>query len=419
MKDSYKDIKSFLDDIHKELSLKDTIINMGLMAEDDFRGNFAHCIFHDGDHTPSLQVTDHFFKCYACGQKGDLISFITAFYNIDFNEAINKLAQFLHVTIENNSYQSNPLIKKLNDEQETYLKDMETAPEAAQKMQRMFFPQQIGYDKNIQYVTMPYTSKSGQILGFTKRRIDELVSDHNVNPKWKHSSQNDSLIAKCQNIFNLGNASPEVRKKETIILVEGPKDAIAYRKIGIENVVAISGTNNVYKIWDLILPVKNIILSLDGDTPGIHATLEAINELVNHNFQLSNITVIKFDGQDPYDALDNLKDYYNNRIQAVDFYLMNCNQQQAIQLYNSIPEYDKVPFIKSVCKNLMYSIDEASSWLKFDNIEQKNDNQLSEKDILIAIVEGKDIDVPLIADEEKAKRILALKYGVKYEDNAS
>ena len=418
MKNKYKNIQDFLEDVHKELSIKETIIQMGLMSEDDFRGNFAHCIFHDGDHTPSLQVTNNFFKCYACGQKGDLISFITAFYNTDFIDAVKKLADFLHISIESTNYEGDSLAKDLKEEQDLYIKDMKDAPAEAKEMQRIFFPQQIGYDKKIKYVTMPYTSKSGQILGFTKRRVDALVSDFDTNPKWKHSSQNDSLISKCQNIFNLGNASSEIRKKGFVILVEGPKDAIAYRKIGIDNVLAISGTNNVFKIWDIVLPVKKIVLSFDGDNPGIHATLDAIEELVKLNFQLENIEVVKFDNEDPYDALNHLEESFNNKISAIDFYINNCTKGEASKLYSLIPEYNNMYFLKSVCKQLGYSVSEAESWLYNENGHNNEENkvELTEKEILIAIVEGKDIDVPLIADEEKAKKILKLKYGVTYEN---
>ena len=76
MKKEYTNIQTFLDDIHDQLSVKETILDMGLIERKDMKGDFTNCIFHDGDNTPSLQIKDNFWKCYACGAKGDLINFI-------------------------------------------------------------------------------------------------------------------------------------------------------------------------------------------------------------------------------------------------------------------------------------------------------------------------------------------------------
>lgn len=66
MKKEYNSIDEFLEDIHGTISLKETVLSMGLLEEKDFKGTLCNCIFHANDDTPSLQVTDNFFKCYAC-----------------------------------------------------------------------------------------------------------------------------------------------------------------------------------------------------------------------------------------------------------------------------------------------------------------------------------------------------------------
>ena len=92
MNQVYDNISDFMEAVHEEVNLKETVIDMGLISRDAFRKTqFCSCIFHQGDNTPSLQVTDKFFKCYACGTaKGDLIKFIQLYYNIDFMEAVVK-----------------------------------------------------------------------------------------------------------------------------------------------------------------------------------------------------------------------------------------------------------------------------------------------------------------------------------------
>lgn len=55
MNSEYTNINEFVDDVHEQISLKDTIIGMGIIKEKNFTLNgFTNCIFHSGDNTPSL-----------------------------------------------------------------------------------------------------------------------------------------------------------------------------------------------------------------------------------------------------------------------------------------------------------------------------------------------------------------------------
>lgn len=57
MNSEYTNINKFVDDVHEQISLKNTIIAMGIIKEKNFTLNgFTNCIFHSGDNTPSLQV---------------------------------------------------------------------------------------------------------------------------------------------------------------------------------------------------------------------------------------------------------------------------------------------------------------------------------------------------------------------------
>lgn len=76
MQAEYSDLDLFKEDLHNEINIKDTLINMNLFEGKKFKNDFIHCIFHDGDRTPSLQIKDKFWKCYGCNAKGDLIAFI-------------------------------------------------------------------------------------------------------------------------------------------------------------------------------------------------------------------------------------------------------------------------------------------------------------------------------------------------------
>lgn len=54
--------------------------------------NSACCPFHT-EKTPSFYINPQkqIFKCFGCGMGGDVISFVQAYYNIDFNATIKRL----------------------------------------------------------------------------------------------------------------------------------------------------------------------------------------------------------------------------------------------------------------------------------------------------------------------------------------
>ena len=416
MKKEYTDVQAFLDDIHDQLSVKETILDMGLIERNDMKGDFTNCIFHDGDHTPSLQIKDKFWKCYACGARGDLVKFIQVYYNTDFMSAIRKLSDFLNINIKNATYKYDNKLNLLAQEWEQYLQNMREAPREVQELKRDFFPETIGYDKKINFVVLPITSKTGSILGFTKRRIDFLCEkDENDKfklPKWKHSNLTDSMINLCHNVYNLENASGEIRKTKHAIITEGPKDVIAYRRINKPNCVCSCGTGNSTNIWDMILPVNHITLSYDGDEAGVKAFIASILHLTTI-FNIKDIDCVELpDSEDPY-SVGNLQDYYDNRILSVDYFIKHASVEEVKDLYDKTPDYNKTYIMKHICLNKSFSVSEAESWLDSASSQKQINNSLnmSEKEKLLAIVNCEDVDVELIPIE-KAKKILKLKYGI-------
>ncbi len=59
------------------------------------------CPFHN-DHHPSLHVSSDLgiYKCFSCGEGGDLISFVQKIENISFNEAVKQLAKKAGIEIK-------------------------------------------------------------------------------------------------------------------------------------------------------------------------------------------------------------------------------------------------------------------------------------------------------------------------------
>lgn len=62
------------------------------------------CLFHD-DKNPSLYIKegnsgDSFYKCFACGESGDIISFIRKVENMTFFNALKKAYEILEKSLD-------------------------------------------------------------------------------------------------------------------------------------------------------------------------------------------------------------------------------------------------------------------------------------------------------------------------------
>ena len=429
MRSSYDDLDEFKNAIHEEISVRQMAIDLGIYKKSDFQGSVVKCCFHD-DATPSLQIEEDFYRCYAgsCGVKGDGISFVETYYNTGFMEAVRKIADLYHVDISGIKMKFDGKSSQLKKEWESYLHAMQSAPVEAQSLQRDFFPQEIGYDARDRYVVLPLTSKTGMILGFTKRRVDELHEQDPVTgkwkdirpgfpaSKWKHSAIKDSLIAQCHNLYNLHMAGNEIRKSKKAVVCEGPKDAIAFVRIDIRYTVGVCGTSNSNNIWDLLLPVEDIYLAMDGDGAGIGTMVKNIIYLtVRHD--ITHVFALVFPhGKDPYDVLkdmgeEGLRKIYSNPVPALEFAVEHGALEDIAEIYKITPEYNKIAVLRAVCKVKNFSLAEAESWL-FSRPEllKSVEGELDEKSKLLAIVRG-ELDNPSILPD-KAKRILKMKYGV-------
>lgn len=79
-------------DLVKERIVPSDFIGRVVILKRHGRDHFGLCPFHH-EKTPSFTVYDakQFFKCFGCGQSGDVIKFAQLYYNLKFIEALERL----------------------------------------------------------------------------------------------------------------------------------------------------------------------------------------------------------------------------------------------------------------------------------------------------------------------------------------
>lgn len=72
-----------VEEIKQQYSMSDILTRYGLKAD---RKGFLCCAFHN-EKTPSMQIKQKSWKCFGCGEHGDIFEFVMKMENCSFKEA--------------------------------------------------------------------------------------------------------------------------------------------------------------------------------------------------------------------------------------------------------------------------------------------------------------------------------------------
>jgi DNA primase len=94
-------MSSDIDEIKNRLGIEE-IVGEYIKLKKAGSGFTAPCPFHS-EKTPSFHVSPDrgIYKCFGCGESGDIFSFVQKFEGLDFPEAKKKLAEKAGVILEN------------------------------------------------------------------------------------------------------------------------------------------------------------------------------------------------------------------------------------------------------------------------------------------------------------------------------
>ena len=309
----------------------------------------ALCPFH-GEKTPSFIVSPErrSWRCFgACGEGGDIFSFLMKRENIEFHEALKILAERAGVPLaqfspreqkefgvlydineEAKNFYKNAL--KKNSEVLTYLKDRGLKDETIEEFELGFSPGgevlflhllEKGNDigdivraglarKNIRglyrdnffrRIIFPIWSNVGKVVAFTGRSLpwDETAKEM---PKYLNSSET-AIFNKSKTLYGLDRSKNEIARERTVFFVEGQMDFLMSWQSGIRYAVAVSGTGLTQ---DHLLKLRRLadtaILSFDNDEAGMRALERSLDVFSGFDFYVKVITLGEH--KDPADAVN-------------------------------------------------------------------------------------------------------------------
>lgn len=280
------------------------------------------CPFHD-EKTPSFMVQkgDTHYHCFGCGAHGDSIQFLMSHLKMNFQEAVESLAQRFNVTLqiaEFSEEKKGPNKAALKEALENacrffhflllhsseghqaldylYKRGIDLdfihrfriglAPRESGMLRKVMHakfikddimgeaglisPGNEGYwrDFFLDRITFPISDASGSVIGFSARKFKETT----FGGKYINTPETP-LFKKSHVLFGLNYSRRRIAKERKAIIVEGQIDALRLISSGFDITVAGQGTafgeGHVKEL--LNLGIREVYLALDSDQAGQQA----------------------------------------------------------------------------------------------------------------------------------------------------
>jgi DNA primase len=151
------------------------------------------------------------------------------------------------------------------------------------------------YDRFRNRLMFPICDIQGRVTGFGARVLDDSL------PKYINSPQT-SIFDKGSILYGLDRAKSAIRKRNSVIIVEGYMDVLTAHQHDWQNVVCSMGTSLTEKQVEGIKKLTdNITLALDADLAGEEATLRGKAILAYSNAE-ANVILLPA-GKDPDEVI--------------------------------------------------------------------------------------------------------------------
>ncbi|MDP2704518.1 MAG: DNA primase [bacterium] len=312
----------------------------------------ALCPFH-GEKTPSFVVSPDRgrWHCFgACGEGGDIFTFLMKYENMEFYEALKALAERAGIPLSTLDpqrqkefgilYDINEEAKQFfrgellkNEEALSYLRERGLTDETTETFELGYAPggealtmhllqkkfdiadivragvshkNQRGmyWDKFQRRVIFPIANSVGKTIAFTGRILpsdeDPPAGGGVEAPKYLNSPETP-IFNKSKVLYGLHLSKKDIAKSKAAFLVEGQMDVLMAWQAGVRNVTAVSGTGlTQFHLEKLARFADTLLLSFDNDEAGLKAMERGLDIFGNFDFYVKVVDLGEY--KDPADA---------------------------------------------------------------------------------------------------------------------
>ncbi len=290
------------------------------------------CPFH-GERTPSFHVypEDKHFKCYGCGEYGDVFKFLQKLEGKEFPEVVRSLAAEAGIEIPEETVEDTVEARRKRKERAEALAACDAAARywqarlwsphgeagraylasrgISEEESRRFrlgisadgwndLPPRLeqkeislgsidnaglrvqsdrgGYDRFRGRLMFPIAAIDGVTIGFGARAMGEEKGAKYIN------TPETVLYKKSRVLYGLDLARESIRKTRSAVLVEGYFDVIGLHQAGVKNAVAVCGTALTPEHLELLerCDCREVVILFDGDQAGLAAPAKAAQVLL-------------------------------------------------------------------------------------------------------------------------------------------
>lgn len=328
-----------------------------------FRGP---CPFHHGKND-NFSVTSRGYKCFVCGEAGDVFSFVEKHLGLDFVEAVKWVGGRAGIDVREVSRRPEekdprePLWEVNAAAADFFRSELWDAPAGGAARQYLasrglskadadrfglgYAPREpgpmrhalrtLGFDDARQLAAgllvtrderpeprprfrgrlmFPIYDAAGHVAGFGGRVIGD------GEPKYLNSAESD-VFSKRKLLYGLNWAKQAARKADRLVVVEGYFDAIRLMLAGIDETVAPLGTALTEEQAALMRKyTKNILLLYDSDRAGLKATFRSGDALLAAGASVSVITLPEGEDPDTYVAKTGVDGFERAAAASVDVF---------------------------------------------------------------------------------------------------
>ncbi len=288
---------------------------------------WGNCPFH-GEKTPSFKIdpTTQLWHCFGCNRGGDAFGFVMEAENLEFPDAIRRLAERARIDIVEEGGGGIPagrkerLVAVCETAAEFFHQQLTTsrtggATEAREYLARRGFGSEVAKRWRLGYAASARDALVSHLTGagFTREEMIEANVALADGPRTKDrffgrimfpitdlhgrtiafggrvvgtgepkylNSQETPIFHKSANLYALDRSRNNIVTSGTAVVVEGYTDVIALHEAGIDNAVATLGTALTERHVKLLGRFgRRVVYLFDGDEAGRRAALRAVEFL--------------------------------------------------------------------------------------------------------------------------------------------